>query len=504
MSVEGLEAEAVRLLAYVSVFVGSFSEGGAQAVYGGSVSGLLEALVERSLVQRVGERYRLLEPVRQFSEARLRELGEEEWALRRHLVYYRTLASQYGDKGESWWVLEEERANMEEALAYALEHSPEEALELGMALAPFWERCGSGERVYRLLCALPGRLEAVEAQLQAARLAIELAIRRGEIEEAGRLLEAYLPAADAHGGLVAGRTWLVVGFYWWVQGDYGRSRRYLERAVEVFREKGSGLDLAEGLLHLGVVLWMEGDLAGAQGVLEEVLELAPYETVPHLHLKALSNLANVLYQAGKQEQAEAFVRSTLQRARELNDRRTVAISLNNWGVWLKDRGEYARARELCMQAHAIWQELSDCIGETAVLNNLADIAMQEGDYETAHQMFQRSLECALRYRIHWYLPSILQNIAELALRQGDWQQAIRWQQVRLYVSIMHGFDTHISAALKAITDITSQVEEERDEPPVGTLWGSLRKINHIDKESLKDSLLAQLQPVVEEQLGILS
>ncbi len=497
MSVEGLAAEAVRLLAYLSVFVGSFSEGGAQAVYDGSVAGLLEALVERSLVQQLGERYRLLEPVRQFSEARLRELGEEALARRRHLVYYRALASQYGDKGERWWVLEEERANMEEALAYALEHSPGEALELGMALAPFWERCGSGERVYRLLCALPGRLEAVEARLQAARLAIGLAIRRGEIEEAGRLLEAYLPAADAHGGLVAGRVWLVAGFYWWVQGDYGRSRGYLGRAVEVFREKGSGLDLAEGLLHLGVVLWMEGDLVGAQSVLEEVLELASYETAPHLHLKALSNLANVLYQAGNQEQAEAFVRSTLQRARELNDRRTVAISLNNWGVWLKDRGEYARARELCMQAHAIWQELSDCIGETAVLNNLADIAMQEGDYEAAHQMFQRSLECALRYRIHWYLPSILQNIAELALRQGDWQQASRWQQARLYASLLHGQERHVASALHDLAAIAALQGESHIELPAAVLEQLQRDVAAIDRECL----LAQLQPVAQALLG---
>jgi predicted ATPase/Tfp pilus assembly protein PilF len=493
MSVEGLEAEAVRLLAYVSVFVGSFSEGGAQAVYGGSVSGLLEALVERSLVQRVGERYRLLEPVRQFSWARLQELGEVEPVRARHWAYYREMALRYGDKGGSWGLLEAERANIEAALAYAVVRAPVEALELGVALAPFWESCGSGERVYRLLCGLPERLAEVEARLQAARLAIGLAVRRGEMEEAGRLLERYLPEADAVGGLVAGRVWLVAGFYRWVQGDYGGSKAYLERAVEVFRGSGAWLDLAEGLLHLGVVLWMEGDLAGAQGVLEEVLELAPYETAPRLHLKALSNLANVLYQAGKRQQAEACIQVTLQRARERNDRRTVAISLNNWGVWLKEQGEYARARELCMQAHAIWQALPDCLGETAVLNNLADIAMQEGDYETAHQMFQRSLECALRYRIHWYLPSILQNIAELALRQGDWQQASRWQQARLYVSLLYEQERHVASTLEALAALRESLPVELPE----AVWEQLQRDSAaIDREYL----LAQLQPVAQALL----
>jgi len=292
---------------------------------------------------------------------------------------------------------------------------------------------------------------------------------------------------------VAGRVWLVAGFYRWVQGDYGGSKAYLERAVEVFRGSSAWLDLAEGLLHLGVVLWMEGDLAGAQGVLEEVLELAPYETAPHLHLKALSNLANVFYQAGKRQQAEACIQVTLQRARERNDRRTVAISLNNWGVWLKEQGEYARARELCMQAHAIWQALPDCLGETAVLNNLADIAMQEGDYETAHQMFQRSLECALRYRIHWYLPSILQNIAELALRQGDWQQASRWQQARLYVSLLYEQERHVASTLEALAALRESLPVELPE----SVWEQLQRDSAaIDREYL----LAQLQPMAQALL----
>jgi hypothetical protein len=124
-------------------------------------------------------------------------------------------------------LLEAERANIEAALAYAVVRAPVEALELGVALAPFWESGGSGERVYRLLCGLPERLAEVEARLQAARLAIGLAVRRGEMEEAGRLLERYLPETDAVGGLVAGRVWLVAGFYRWIQGDYtalGRQR----------------------------------------------------------------------------------------------------------------------------------------------------------------------------------------------------------------------------------------------------------------------------------------
>jgi ATP/maltotriose-dependent transcriptional regulator MalT len=128
-----------------------------------------------------------------------------------------------------------------------------------------------------------------------------------------------------------------------------------------------------------------------------------------------------------------------------------------------------------------------------VLNNLADIAMQEGDYETARQMFQRSLECALRYRIHWYLPSILQNIAELALRQGDWQQASRWQQARLYVSLLYEQERHVASTLEALAALRESLPVELPE----SVWEQLmRDSAAIDREYL----LAQLQPVAQALL----
>ncbi|MCS7066411.1 MAG: tetratricopeptide repeat protein, partial [Fimbriimonadales bacterium] len=434
-----LSAEVAAFLARLSVFRGEFTLEAAQAVASPpNASDALQELTRVSLVQSDGERYRLLEPVRLFAEGQLRALGEMERVRAAHLDYYLMLAEQLGDKMGSWEVLEAERANLEVALASGLAQAPEKALQLVSVLAPFWEGRGSGQGAYELVCQLPERLSEVAHRLQAARIAISLAVRRGEMDRAGTLLERYLPVAEQHPDLLAAaRLWVVAGFYYWMRGEGKQSVDYLQRAVERFAPDEAPLDRAEALIHLGVARWIHEELQEATYLFQEALELLPPEAAPRLRLNALGNLANILYQRGHYEQAEACLKETLQLAQRLGDQRTVATLLNNWGVWLRDRGEYAKARELYMQSHAIWQALHEGMGATITLNNLGDLAMLEGDHETAHRMFVQSIQMAHQYQLGWFLYSPLRNLAELAARRGDLDTAYRWMLHALHSSLQH-------------------------------------------------------------------
>jgi len=420
-----LSDEGRAFLMRLSVFRGGFTLSGAQAV--ASPHGAAKALQELthlSLVQLDGERYRLLEPVRLFAETQLKESGAMEQAQQMHLEYYVRLAEQLGDKVGSWEVLEAERANLEAALAWGVAHAPEQALQLVTALSPFWEGRGSGQGAYEQVCQLPELLTEPDHRLQAARVAISLAVRRGEMERAGALLERYLALAEQHPeSLAAARLWVVAGFYCWMHGDQKRSVDYLQRALQRFSSEEAPLDRAEVLIQLGVALWVCDELQEAAYLFQEALELLPPEALPRLRLNALGNLVNILYQQGHYEQAEACLKETLQLAQRVGDQRTVATLLNNWGVWLRDRGEYARARELYMQSHAIWQTLHEGMGKAITLNNMADLAMLEGDLETAQRLFLQSVEMAQRYQLGWYLYHPMKNLAELAERRGDLRAA---------------------------------------------------------------------------------
>jgi predicted ATPase len=109
---------------------------------------LLTHLVEKSLVavDAEGERYRLLESVRQYGQERLNEAGEEDQAHARHLAFYLALAEVAEPKllgpEEGAWLarLELEQPNF--LLAHAscerAESGAMPALRLAFALRNYW------------------------------------------------------------------------------------------------------------------------------------------------------------------------------------------------------------------------------------------------------------------------------------------------------------------------------------------------------------------------------
>ena len=142
------------LLRRLSVFAG-FTAEGAQAVGAGgcvesdAVLDLLGQLVDKSLVQvddGQDTRYRLLETVREFCQARLLEAGDSDATRDAHLAYFVAYAERAAPKltgsQNLWWLarLDEDRHNLQSALQRADTSGDEQSLmRLVVALGLFWE-----------------------------------------------------------------------------------------------------------------------------------------------------------------------------------------------------------------------------------------------------------------------------------------------------------------------------------------------------------------------------
>ncbi|MDW8051508.1 MAG: tetratricopeptide repeat protein [Armatimonadota bacterium] len=396
----------------------------------------LETLTHTGLLHRCEERYTMLHIVQQFI-AQFVGTDDRRAVLSHYLYYWSERLAGLCASAPDWASLEAERANFDFALEWGVEYEPVSALRLALALAPFWESRGGSARALEALLALPTRLLRPEEQLQAARIAVIFATRRGAIAAAQRLLDIFLPLAEAHPTLIqAARLWFAAGFYHWVQGDYAASERYLRRALERSRALNVPDDQAEALVHLGVVLWLQGRLADAVPLFEQALELAP-PSMPRLKLNALGNLAATYYQMGDLARAEALMHTAAQLAQQQGDLRTYATMLNNWGVWRAEQGDYERARQLYQESLALWREIHEPMGETICINNLGDLAMREGNYATARTLFLHSLDMAQRYRVLWYRYHPLQNLSEVAEREQNWEEATLWARRALAAMLQH-------------------------------------------------------------------
>lgn len=151
---------AERLLwARVSVFAGDFDAEAVRRVCSderlpeADIGLLLDALADESILTWLptgaGERYRMLETLREYGAAWLRDLGEEEEFRRRHRDHYLALAVRgaagwLGPGQLSWYDrMISEHDNLRAALEAALaEKDAPAALGLAGTLAFFWYGCG--------------------------------------------------------------------------------------------------------------------------------------------------------------------------------------------------------------------------------------------------------------------------------------------------------------------------------------------------------------------------
>jgi predicted ATPase/DNA-binding SARP family transcriptional activator len=105
---------------------------------------VLAGLVGKSLIERDGDRYRMLETIRAYCAERLDESGERDRLYRVHAEHFLAFAARAdpylrGSDQIAWLdLLDLDRDNLHAALRRSTEHAPETALRLVSALSFYW------------------------------------------------------------------------------------------------------------------------------------------------------------------------------------------------------------------------------------------------------------------------------------------------------------------------------------------------------------------------------
>ncbi|MGI5261674.1 ATP-binding protein [Streptomyces angustmyceticus] len=321
-----------QLWARASVFSGSFDLDGIE--YVGAIDGttpeeirnIVLSLVDKSILirdERDGRvRYRMLETIREYGEARLVAAGEHDAVHRRHRDWYLRMVERFqaewmGPDQDSWILrLRREHANLREALGYCLSQPDDAVLALGMAdrLGTYLGVQGfnsvtrhwldqalaaspepSPERTSALrrnawVALLQGDVDAAQTQLaEAAALAAELGLTKEsayvtlvkgmQAAAAGDIEEASLLTGDALSGFHSGNelsgTLLTMSIHGLILGLHGERERglaLLEEAVALTVQRGEVIWRSWALLALSFVE-LDHDLAHAEAAAREALNL---------------------------------------------------------------------------------------------------------------------------------------------------------------------------------------------------------------------------------------
>jgi predicted ATPase len=424
-----LTAEEQRAYRCLAVFRGGFEREAAAAVAGVSLP-LLAALVDKSLVQRIGnERFDLHPLSQQYAREQLVVALEETAARDRHADHYLGLAERSepalrGSEQPAWLTrLEAEHDNLRAALEWTSRHNHETGLRLSGALWRFWQMRGhlhEGLQWLRRALAQPG---PPAARAKALRGAAALAWRQGRFATAHALAQESVDhwrRVDDSSGLAEALTALgmAVGY----EGDHAAAQAALEESARLLRTAGDAWRLALALFHLADSVAVPRTPDEARKMLEESLALFR-ETGDRWGIaQPLHGLGDVAYQTGDYEAARQRLEEALHLRREVGDRWLTAQTLNILGEVARCQGDYRRAETHYQESRRLYMELN-APGRVAMADhNLAYAALRRGHPEHAQALFAKSMAAFRTLDDLWGVAACLEGLAAL---QTDPERAAR-------------------------------------------------------------------------------
>ncbi|GAA3703856.1 hypothetical protein GCM10022224_081900 [Nonomuraea antimicrobica] len=365
---------AERLLwARLSVFAGDFDAEAVRQVCaddlltGADIGLLLDALADESILTWLptgaGERYRMLDALREYGASRLRDLGEEERFRRRHHEHYLALAA----KGAAGWLgpgqiswydrMIGEYDNLRAALATALTAGDgRAALELAGTLAFFWYGCGyAKEGRHYLAQALALDTRPGPALAQALWADGLLAATQGDADGAearAAQIELAVSADDDHAAGCVSALRASAGV---IRGDLLQAMAESERACRAPRGDDP-LTIARllALLCRGHALIADGRTDDAVAVLEDLRSLCDRrgEQAMRAHGDLLRGRAEL--DGGRLDVAVAFGQEALRVKRRLHDSFGIGLAVDLLALAAGAAGRAYRAARLLGLAQRIW------------------------------------------------------------------------------------------------------------------------------------------------------
>jgi predicted ATPase len=351
------------LFVRVAVFSGGWTVDEAEAVCDANLD-TLESLVAKSLVVRIGERFGMLETLREYGLERLDESPERVGMRDRHAMHFLALAEEGGrefERGEqATWTqrLNAEHDNLSAALQHFV-HADHAELELRLvnAIWKFWFDQGLWQESSRAV---------------------------------GHALTSSSGTTPARVGVMHGAAWTS-----WRQGHVAEGLAFAEQSLQLSRALGNAPLIATSLRILGVCTMAE-DPKRAASLFEESVALSESVGDVVALTAALNNLAILATQAGEHRRAaEGFGRALAIAQQSGNQRGSCGYQMNlahaerELGDYEMSRVHFAQSlegarklgfREVATETLFGAAVLADLLGDHVWAGMLMGAAQREGDF----------------------------------------------------------------------------------------------------------------------------
>jgi predicted ATPase len=353
------------LFARLAVFAGGCTLEAAEQVCGADVDAIT-SLVDKSLLRRTGDRYWMLETIREFAVERLGELADASSLRDRHSAFYVALGEhahpELRAREARKWLdrLDAEHANLRASLEHLLESGEAGgALRLSGAIWMYWQT-------------------------------------RGHWTEGRRFLTAAIAlGADLEPGLLVDSLWGGALLALW-QGDIDEGEQLASRLLEISRTVEEEQVRSAAIHLLAIVATRRGDRDQALAFFEESLAIGRRGGDPWLLSIALNNLGNLLAGEGDYERAAGLFEESLAIGEARGDLDRRARALNNLGWAMHGLGDLTRALDYYRRGLVAATEIGLVEGQLWALFGIAAWEAEAGDPSAGARLLGRMKELESR------------------------------------------------------------------------------------------------------------
>ncbi len=347
-----LSADERALYLSLAVFHGGFSLEAAESIANADLD-ILASLVDKSLVRRDGERFAMLESVREHAGEHFAQCEDTTNISARHAMFFVALAEaaharRWHHEQEGLERLTAEHANIRAALNYLLSHDPHAALRLGGALGWYWHlrsHFTEGRAWLESLLALPQEKDVMD--------------------------DAKARALGAAGELAA-----------WA-ADPARAQPMIDAAIGHWQKSGASREIAFALLDLGWGNFYVHNDSGARELMEQSVALLDADGDPLLKNRARCGLMQVLVGQGELDLVEPMAHEALALAERHADLRSAHFALHFLADCALIREDAATAAPRYLRSFELAVTLGDRAEIGAEMQGLSMTAALSGDHERA-------------------------------------------------------------------------------------------------------------------------
>ena len=426
-----------RFFAALSVFRGGWTAAAVESVCAtGDARGQLEALVSASLVRAEADesgamRFSMLDTLREFAHERL-DMGARELRAR-HRAYFLQVACQAATADGS--IAEREFPNLKQALITAVDDADfAYALDLGVALRPYWEAHGTLPDELRLLKQAVANCPNDEPTLHAGlNLLAQLTLTAGDTEQA---------------------------------------RGYAQRAVQEAGDQA--VRRAAALVTLARVNWERDQHDGAVAEsLDEALALAATAGVAEIEADALRVKATVVLKHGSMHADYRAASALFERAealyRQINQPRWAHRVLLQRVGCLTGLKRYDEAREMLAKCEQYFARLNSVADLIAVANMTGYLESGQEHWQEAVAAGRRCVQLAWDRHAHLPLALALWNLPQPLVMLGEVAVA-----ARLMAFAAHFWERGIgpltASDVGTVEDVRKRAAKRLGVKRTGTLW----------------------------------